>query len=258
MTGAPTLLADKFRALAAHIGFSLVLVGAAVALMWFRWFPEPLFHTDGAGIGLKLIVLVDLVLGPLLTFIVFDRRKSRRALAIDFTVILGLQLGGYVYGLHNIYVVRVQAVAFHEGVFHSVTPEPFADQEIAGTGWEKLGAQAPYLVDTRVPASEPEATGAATYLLVAGLEPYQLHFLYRPYAEVAHERAAQGWTLDALRRRQPAVARVAQDWLGSGAADAGTLRFYPVEGFFDSAVLVIDTEGRWLGGFAATLPAYRP
>lgn len=249
---------DKFRALAAHIGFSLVLVGAAVALMWFRWFPEPLFHTDGAGIGLKLIVLVDLVLGPLLTFIVFDRRKSRRALLIDFTVIFGLQLGGYVYGMHNIYVVRVQAVAYHEGVFHTVTTEPFAEQEIAHDGWDRLGAHPPYLVDTREPASEPEATGAATYLLVAGLEPFQLQFLYRPFAGAVRERWAQGWTLDALQRRHAAVATAAVDWLQGRGLDEATLRFYPVDGFFESAVMVIDAEGRWLGGFAATLPAYRP
>lgn len=258
MTTRPSLIADKFRALAAHVAFSFVLVGTALALMWFRWFPEPLFHTDGAGIGLKLIVLVDLVLGPALTFIVFDRRKSRRALALDFTVILGVQLGAYLYGLHNIYTVRVQAVAYHDGMFHSVTPEPFAQQLIAPDGWDALGDHAPYLVDTREPANDEESTGLASYLMIGGLEPFQLHFLYQPYAAAARARGPEGWTLETLRRQHAEVAAAAEHWLDGRGLDAGRLRFLPVEGFFDSAVLVIDAEGRWLGGFAATLPAYRP
>lgn len=258
MTATSNLIADKFRALAAHIGFSLVLVGAAVALMWFRWFPEPLFHTDGAGIGLKLIVLVDLVLGPVLTFIVFDRRKSRRALATDLTAILTLQLAGYAYGIHAIHAVRVQAVAYDQGIFYTVTPSAFEQQNIAADGWQPLGEGAPYLVDTRAPATPEESSGVLSFEVVAGLKPHQLHFLYRPYAGTASTHWPEGWSLELLDRRQPAVAAAARDWLSGRGRDPAALRFYPVNGFFGAAVLVIDAEGRWLGGFAATLPAYRP
>ena len=52
MTWNRSLLLAKIRALGAHISISLVLVGIALALMLLRWFPAPLFTTDGGGTGL--------------------------------------------------------------------------------------------------------------------------------------------------------------------------------------------------------------
>lgn len=251
------LLINKFKALAAHLGISVVLVAIALWLMLYRWFPAPLFHTDGGGIGLKLIVLVDLVLGPLLTFVVFNPAKTRRALAVDFVTIAVLQLGAYFYGLHNIHAVRVQAVAYYEGAFHTVTPEFLAEQEIASDGWDALGARAPYLVDTREPANADELAGAGSYELISGLQPFQLHFLYQPYAKVAKQHASKGWSLSALEQQQPRVALAARRWLDGKGLSPEALRFFRVEGYFERAVLVTDADGRWLGGFAADLPVYK-
>lgn len=254
MTWNRALLINKFKALGAHLSISLVLVGIALWLMLGRWFPTPLFHTDGGGIGLKLVVLVDLVLGPLLTFVVFDPAKTRRALAIDFTTIALLQLGAYFYGLHNVYSVRVQAVAYHEGIFHTVTPESLADQEIAADGWDALGKRAPYLVDTREPANPDEVGGVGAFGLLNGLEPYQLHFLYQAYAKAAAANWTRGWSLSALEQSHPEIAAQARDWLQDHDQSADAVRFYRVEGYFERAVLAIDREGRWLGGFEADLP----
>ncbi|MDP3858244.1 MAG: hypothetical protein Q8Q73_10855 [Stagnimonas sp.] len=252
------LLFTKFKALGTHLGISGLLVAVALWLMLVRWLPTPLFHTDGGGIGLKLIVLVDLVLGPLLTFVVFDPAKSRRALGLDFTVIALVQLGAYGYGLHNVHAVRVQALAYYEGAFHTVTPAVLAEQVIEPGGWQPLGARAPYLVDTREPANDDEAGGVGSYALVSGLEPYQLHFLYRPYAEAARQHWSRGWSLAALERQQPEVAAKARAWLQDRDLAAESVRFYRVEGYFENAALVIDAQGRWLGGFAAELPVLPP
>lgn len=251
------LLKLKFKALAAHLSISLVLVGTAVALMWFRWFPAPLFFTDGGGIGLKLLVLVDLVLGPLLTFVVFNPAKGRGKMVFDLAVIGLFQLGAYGYGLHSIHTVRVQAVAFHERVFHAVTANRFDDQTVAENGWEALGEHAPYLVNVRAPRDSEESAGIVAFGFTAGIEPYELHFLYEPLDGVAANVLAQGWTHAELVSVSPDLAGKAARWaqresLGDSLA---ALRFYRVEGFYDSAVLVLDGEGRWRGGFAGLLAA---
>lgn len=254
-----SLLKLKFKALFAHLTISAVLVGAAVALMWFRWFPAPLFFTDGGGIGLKLLVLVDLVLGPLLTFVVFNPAKGRRKMVFDLAVIGVFQLGAYVYGLHSIHTVRVQTVAFHERVFHAVTANRFDEQTVEPNGWTALGDRAPYLVNVREPKDAEEATGVSAFGFTAGIEPYELHFLYEPLARVAADVLAQGWTHAELAAVSPDLAAKAERWAQrEGLGDAlATLRFYRVEGFYDSAVLVLDGDGRWRGGFAGLL-AGRP
>lgn len=247
------LLILKLKALAAHLSISAVLVGAALALMLLHWFPPPLFATDGGGIGLKLLVLVDLVLGPLLTFVVFNPAKGQRKMVFDLSVIALFQLGAYGYGLWNIHAVRVQAVAFHEGQFYAVTAARFVDQQIEVDGWQPLGDEAPYLVDVREPKDGDEASGVGAFQLISGLEPYELHFLYQPYGSQAASHWAAGTTLEALRAHKPALAEVAQHWLARKGLAAGAVRFYKVTGFYDSAVVAIDQQGRWLGGFEGDL-----
>lgn len=249
------LLILKLKALFAHLSISAVLVGAALALMLLHWFPPPLFATDGGGIGLKLLVLVDLVLGPLLTFVVFDPAKGKRKMVFDLTVIALFQLGAYGYGLWNIHAVRVQAVAFHEGQFYAVTAARFAEQQIEADGWQPLGDEAPHLVDVREPKDGEESSGVGMFQLVSGLEPYELHFLYQPFdATAATRHWSQGYTLPALRNTQPALADAAQQWLDRKQLAAETVRFYRVTGFYANAVLAIGQDGRWLGGFKGDLP----
>ena len=243
------LLILKLKALLAHLSISAVLVGAALALMLLRWFPPPLFATDGGGIGLKLLVLVDLVLGPLLTFVVFNPAKGQRKMVFDLTVIALFQLGAYGYGLWNIHAVRVQALAFYEGQFYAVTAARFAEQQIEADGWQPLGDAKPYVVNVREPKDGDETSGVGAFQIISGLEPYELHFLYQPYAPTAASHWAAGTTLEALRARKPALAEVAQHWLNRKGLAAGTVRFYKITGFYDSAVVVIDQQGRWLGGF---------
>jgi hypothetical protein len=168
MTWNPALFRAKLKALAAHLSISVVLVSIALWLMLRCWFPAPLFATDGGGIGLKLLLLVDLVLGPLLTFVVFHPSKARRLMVLDLSVIAVLQLAAYTAGLWSIHGVRVQAVAWHEGVFHSVTAPTYADQTIEPGSWEALGPGAPYLVNVREPANGEEAGGITAFGLTQG------------------------------------------------------------------------------------------
>ena len=248
------LFVVKIKALLAHVSISLVLVGMALALMLLQWFPPPLFTTDGGGIGLKLLVLVDLILGPVLTFVVFDPNKKRSKMVFDLSVIALFQLGAYGYGLWNIHAVRVQALSFHEGQFHAVTAATFAEQTIADGGWQPLGEGPVRVVNTREPKDGDEASGVVGFQLVSGMEPYELHFLYEPFAPTVASHWSQGHTLAAMRGAQPALADTAQRWLDRKGLSAEAVRFYRVTGFYNNAVVAIADDGRWLGGFEGELP----
>lgn len=251
------LLLAKLKALGAHLSISLVLVGIALALMLLQWFPAPLFSTDGGGVGLKLLLVVDLVLGPLLTFVVFNPQKARRMMALDLGVIAVLQLAAYGYGLHNIHSVRVQAVAFHEGVFHAVTVPSFAEQNISAEDWAALGEQVPYLVNTREPANGDEASGVMAFGFTAGLAPYELQFLYQPLAAAFKQAPLGGWTLASLKDSHPDQVAAAEHWLRKHPdVSADAAHFYRVEGFYGNAVLVLDANLRWRGGFEGDLPRF--
>lgn len=249
-----SLLVSKCKALAAHLSLSALLLGAALAVMFEYWLPAPLFHTSGGGEGLKLLVLVDMVLGPALTFVVFNAAKRRRELLLDLSLIAAIQLAGFGYGLWNIHEVRVQALAYYQGEFHPVPANLFKDQQIEADGWSRLGAGLPYLVDVREAQGE-EADGVTAFAFMQGLEPQQLHFLYQPFSKAPPEHRQQGRSLSELERQYPAVAVAAKRWLAGQALEATDLRYYRVVDIFGAAVLAIDSSGQWRGGFVAELPA---
>ena len=98
----------KQRALAAavHLAASCALAALAAVLVLLVWFPDPYRHLAG-GIGLfALLVGVDVVLGPTLTFVVFNRAKPRAELVRDLAVIGFLQLAALVFGLTTAFEAR--------------------------------------------------------------------------------------------------------------------------------------------------------
>ena len=68
-----------------------------------------------------LITAVDVILGPLLTFVVFDLRKGWPHVRRDLTIIGAIQLGALLYGLHTVYVARPVAMVFEADRFRVVT-----------------------------------------------------------------------------------------------------------------------------------------
>lgn len=95
----------KLQATGIHLLFSLllVLVGFALLLMWY---PAWLFWSDGGIQVLWLLVGVDLVLGPALTFVVYNPKKSIRERLLDLSLILIIQLAAFGYGMYQAYDQR--------------------------------------------------------------------------------------------------------------------------------------------------------
>ena len=66
--------------------------------------------------GIIIIAGVDLVLGPLLTLIVFNRSKA--SLKIDLSIIACLQLGALIYGVWEVFHQRpIFQVVSHNAIY---------------------------------------------------------------------------------------------------------------------------------------------
>ena len=97
------LLITKLKATAVHLSMSVAVFVYLAYQIYYNWYPEPYFSIDGGWQGIRLVGAVDLVLGPLITFLIFDLSKSRRAILFDLLIILVIQLGALAYGVHTTY-----------------------------------------------------------------------------------------------------------------------------------------------------------
>ena len=92
---------NRWTAAAIHLGISALIAITVVAVMLALWYPQPYFDAMGGTGLLKILVGVDVAIGPLLTLIIFDRRK--KSLRFDLSVIAFLQIAALVYG---VYIMR--------------------------------------------------------------------------------------------------------------------------------------------------------
>ncbi|MFA9419773.1 MAG: hypothetical protein ACERLB_06455 [Gammaproteobacteria bacterium] len=105
-----SLIKTKLKATGIHLSLSLVVFFVLAYQIYYVWYPVPYFSVDGGWQGIRLIAAVDLVLGPLITFLIFDLRKSRRAIIFDLVVIAVVQLSALIYGISTTYQQRPVAV----------------------------------------------------------------------------------------------------------------------------------------------------
>jgi hypothetical protein len=100
------MIDKKSRVAAAHLCISLVIAVAAALLVLYAWFPFPYSELSRGRPLFFLIVSVDVVLGPLLTWIVFNPSKKNREKIFDLSVIAIVQASALAYGMHAAYLAR--------------------------------------------------------------------------------------------------------------------------------------------------------
>lgn len=134
----PSML--RFCVLSAHLAFSALLL--AVLSLWVvtRWYPGGLLALQGGVPILLWVGAVTLVLGPLLTLILFrPDKKGARELALDLALILVLQLCAFGYGTWVLSVQRPTYLVFLFDRFFVITP-----QDVVGAVPAEVEAVAPW------------------------------------------------------------------------------------------------------------------
>jgi hypothetical protein len=111
---------DRLRAALIHLAISLAVAALAALLVFVLWYPYPYSEISGGRGLFALVVSVDAVLGPLVTFAVFDRSKGWKVLRRDLVVVGLLQLAGLAYGLYTVQVARPVHLVFEYDRFRVV------------------------------------------------------------------------------------------------------------------------------------------
>ena len=111
---------SKLKASVIHLALSMVLATLAAGLVFYVWYPAPYRELLwGQDIYLWLIV-VDTVLGPLLTFVVFNQRKRLLERLVDFSLVGALQIGALIFGVWALAQARPVYVVFEYDKFQVV------------------------------------------------------------------------------------------------------------------------------------------
>lgn len=91
---------------AIHLLGSVLTAAVAAILVFGFWYPFPYRELAGGRELFVLIVLVDIVLGPLLTLVLFAPSKVSKELWRDLTIVVMFQFIGLGYGVWTVWQAR--------------------------------------------------------------------------------------------------------------------------------------------------------
>jgi hypothetical protein len=111
---------SRLKAAGIHLALSLLVAALAASLVLGVWYPSPFREISGGRELFVLLVSVDIVLGPLMTFFIFNRSKAAKELRRDLAVVVALQAGALIYGLHTVWVARPIYLVFEVDRFSVV------------------------------------------------------------------------------------------------------------------------------------------
>ncbi len=148
------MLITKLRASLIHLLLSMFVVGAFLTFALLVWYPQPFFASSGLKDIVLILLSVDLILGPLLTFVVFKPNKP--SLKFDLGFIAVVQIAALTYGMYTIYQGHPIYVAYAVDRFTlisaaDVTPNDAKEAELRASGWWK-----PIMVYAETPSDPKE------------------------------------------------------------------------------------------------------
>lgn len=198
---------DRCKAAAVHAALSLAVAACAAALVFLVWYPFPYRDISGGRELFTLVVSVDVVLGPLLTFAVFNRAKPLRELKRDLAVIVLLQLSGLAYGLNTVFLARPVHLVWELDrmrVVHSVDVPldllPKAPSEL-----QSLPLGGPTVIAIR-PFVNAAEKADVTLAALGGVDLGSRPDLWQPYAEALPRIRDSAQPVEPLLARKPADA----------------------------------------------------
>ena len=243
------LLISKLKATGVHLSLSIVIFIALVYQIYYNWYPQPYFSIDGGWQGIQIIAAVDLVLGPLITFLIFDLSKSRREILFDLLTIAVIQFSALAYGIHVTHGQRPVAVAMIGQYVISGTKEQFGGKLESASDLYPYSDERPPIIYADLQLDQRTLKEITNIDLWGNVLEYVQKHARDPRAELAA----------ALERMQPAFSTMLDDldsrkdfdtWLAQNGKKQDEVMICRLAGRYGEVWLVFDREGKYLSFFS--------
>jgi hypothetical protein len=212
----------RWQAFLVHLGISLTVLGAIAYCVVAFWYPDFLFTTDGGLQGLELLLGVNLVLGPLLTLIVYRTGKS--GLRTDLTIIGTLQTICLVAGVWILYTSRPLAIAYVDGSFYTVTAQSFRELDLPTPDLSALPGDSPKWVTVKLPDDYAAQASIRAAMFTSGRMLSTLSDRYVPFSGVDID-ADEARPIDEITD-QDRDSNALQSWLADHGGTVDDYRFF--------------------------------
>lgn len=230
---------SRYKAFSVHLGISLAIFVGLLLLIVFIWYPQPYFAADGGWQGIRIIAGVDLVIGPLLTLIVF--KPGKPGLKFDLAVIALAQFAALVVGTSLVYQQRTAMVVFADGEFYSLNHDQIQDAGAKAQTILQAAARQPAYVYVDTPTEKKALLAEKMKVLGGGSILFLRGDLYQPMDDTNRQKAvARGIDPERLAAMRPSNKTRLDAFLAAKGRPATDFAFLPLHCRYADIVLVLN------------------
>lgn len=241
---------SRLRASGIHLCISLAIACLAALLVFLVWYPYPYRELSGGRDLFFILVSVDVVLGPLITFTIFNLAKPRRELVRDLSIVGLIQLSALGYGLWTVFEARPVHLAFEIDRFRVVhaidVPPELLDK--APAGMQSLPLFSQTLVAVR-PFKDANERYEATMAALQGVQLSYRPDLWQPYADARMRVLLAASPAERLKKRFPDQAETIDEAIAESGMSVESLVSLPLAGRNSYWTVLLDSSTAEVVGF---------
>jgi hypothetical protein len=245
---------NRWKASLIHLGISAAIAAAVVTLVLVVWYPGPFFEAMGGDRLIMLVIGVDVVIGPLVTLIIF--KPGKKGLKFDLAVIALLQLAALAYGCNVMFAARPVYNVFVIDRFETVAANQVDEASLAKVTegeFKALPLGGPKVIAARQPDDPTRQTDIIMQALNGGPDLANLPELYVPYAGQRAAAARAARPLAELIKRQPGDAATIRSFLAKSGRAEDSVGFLPMKARNRDMTVIIDGK---TGDVVGIVPVY--
>lgn len=228
---------SKIKAFAIHLGISAVILFTFLIIMRLMLYPGVYFDASGGWRVLYILILVDLVLGPVLTFIIY--KPYKKGLKFDLSCIAFVQIAALVYGGSIIYQERPAFLVFAVDHFVVISANEVEQAKLS----QELAAEkgiGPQVVIAKRPEGQEEKNELLFSLLAGEVDIELRPELYESISEHLDFVFSRRIPLDKLKTNEQQRKEVESFIANQDSPDL--FGFFPLTGKFNTMMLVFSKD----------------
>ena len=231
----------RLKAFSIHLSISAVAFFIILYFILLHWYPKPHFTVNGGWQGIRIMLFVDIVLGPFLTLLLFNPAKSMRAIIFDLCMIGLVQISAFTWGAFAVHSQRPAGLSLSNGVIYPILEEELRLQEKSPDDIRALDNGKPPVVYAREPVTAEEQAGAFTYEFVEGVSSAKLFFLLEPVKHHIDELFMA--SLENTKMPPEKFLTIREEYLKTGSYREEQLAFVLFEGKYGYSLLIFNRNG---------------
>ncbi len=221
------MIKPKIKAAFIHFGISLLIISSLLLLIVKVWYPDPFLEISGIKNIFLIILTVDLILGPVLTFIVFKPKKP--TLKFDLTAIVAVQISALIYAVITIYQAHPLYVVYAIDRFTPINTNEIVPENIRYSELKKSKLSGPTLVFLEKP-TDPEEVSRITLEVLSGKPDIDTRTeYYAPFNKHLEDVFSNGLDIQALQKN-PKNKTLIQEFIKKHGKTVEDYAFLPLVG----------------------------